>query len=128
VAEAQIARRWPTVLVFNLLEHVFDPITVLHHSLSLVEPGGTCLVVGPVIWPLHDYPADYWQPLPDFFIEFARREGAEVVDQMVDGQKQVPDESSNSRVVWGLAKQRGRGFCTRVSTPLVGTHPSPRPA
>lgn len=43
-------------------------------SLHLVKPGGLCVVVGPTVWQLHDYPADYWRPLPDFFIEFGRRE------------------------------------------------------
>jgi hypothetical protein len=72
---AAVGRTWPAVLLFNLLEHVYDPTTALRHAMTLVEPGGACVVCGPVVWELHDYPADYWRPLPDFFTAFARREG-----------------------------------------------------
>ena len=75
---AAVGRTWSTVLLFNLLEHVYDPATALRNALRLVEPGGTCVVCGPAIWELHDFPADYWRPLPDFYLEFARREGCTV--------------------------------------------------
>ncbi|MDP1819639.1 MAG: hypothetical protein Q8K58_07050 [Acidimicrobiales bacterium] len=73
-----IGRTWSTVLLFNLLEHVYDPTAALRNALRLVEPGGTCVVCGPAIWELHDFPADYWRPLPDFYLEFARREGCTI--------------------------------------------------
>jgi len=66
---------WDTVLLFNLLEHVYDPISALRHALRLVRAPGCCVVAGPAVWELHDFPADYWRPLPDFYREFARREG-----------------------------------------------------
>jgi len=80
-AVAAINRQWPTVLLFNLLEHVYEPALALRHAVSLVEPGGAAVVVGPSVWQLHDYPRDYWRPLPDFFTEFGRRHGLEVVDE-----------------------------------------------
>lgn len=78
-AVAAIDRRWPAVLLFNLLEHVYEPAVALGHAVSLVEPGGVVVVVGPSVWQLHDYPADFWRPLPDFFLEFARRHDLELV-------------------------------------------------
>lgn len=120
---AGVGRTWPTVLLFNLLEHVYDPAHALRNALRLVEPGGNCVVCGPVIWELHDFPADYWRPMPDFFLEFARREGHSVeslawvlnehpylpwrppririlpiADLMVDGQKQVPSRLTSNAV------------------------------
>lgn len=74
-----IERRWSTVLLFNLLEHVYEPQRALRNALRLVEPGGTCVVCGPAIWELHDFPGDFWRPLPDFYLEFARREPATIV-------------------------------------------------
>lgn len=68
-----IGRRWPTVLLFNLLEHVYDPATALENSMRLVENGCTCIVVTPTVWQLHNVPGDYWRPLPDFYLEFVRR-------------------------------------------------------
>jgi hypothetical protein len=78
-AVAAVGRRWPSVLLFNLLEHVYDPPTALRNAVTLTEPGGVVAVAGPAVWELHDYPADYWRPMPDFFHEFARREGLQVV-------------------------------------------------
>ncbi len=74
-----LGRRWPCVLLFNLLEHVYDPPLALRNARRLVEPDGVIAVAGPVIWEAHDYPQDYWRPMPGFFFEFARREGLDVV-------------------------------------------------
>lgn len=78
-----LGRQWATVLVFNLLEHVYDPITALDNAMALVAPGGPAVVVGPAVWQLHDYPKDFWRPMPDFFLEFARRNGYEVVPDVL---------------------------------------------
>lgn len=57
----------------------------------MVEPGGRVAVITPTIWQLHDYPADYWRPMPDFYIEFARRETLRVVEDafcwLVEGRR-----------------------------------------
>lgn len=74
-----ISRRWSAVLLFNLLEHVYNPIDALTNAMKLVAPGGVGVVVGPAVLQLHDYPRDYWRPMPDFFLEFAERNGYEVV-------------------------------------------------
>jgi hypothetical protein len=73
VAVSAIGRSWPTVLLFNLLEHVYDPASALENSMQLLENEGTCVVVTPAIWQLHNVPGDYWRPLPDFYLEFVRR-------------------------------------------------------
>jgi hypothetical protein len=67
-----------TVAVFNVLEHTFDPITVLHNALQCVISEGTLLVVTPVIWPLHNYPGDYVRLMPEWYVEFARRFDLEI--------------------------------------------------
>ncbi len=116
-AVGSVERRWPSVLVFNLLEHVYEPALALRHALSLVAPGGVAVVVGPAVWQLHDYPRDYWRPMPDFFVEFARRHGVEVaedhfcwlleqheriipVDELTatDGRKQFPGRNTATQV------------------------------
>lgn len=80
-AVAGVGRQWPTVLVFNLLEHVYNPIGALENAMGLVAPGGVAVVVGPAVWQLHDYPKDYWRPMPDFFVEFAERNGYKVIPE-----------------------------------------------
>lgn len=90
-AVAAESRRWDTLLVMNLLEHVYDPIRLLENALGLLRPNGALVVVGPVVWELHDFPADYWRPMPDFFIEFARRHSMEIGEmQWILGDRLVP--------------------------------------
>ena len=124
---AAVGRQWPAVLIFNLLEHVYDPISALKNAMTLVAPGGSAVVIGPAIWQLHDYPKDFWRPMPDFFIEFATRNGLEVDRQhlcwIVEGrvlpierfsrgeQKKLPSISKPGVVeVWG----RPRAYWSRA--------------
>lgn len=117
-----VGRRWPSVLVFNLLEHVYDPTKALRNAVRLLEPGGTCAIAGPAVWRLHDFPADYWRPMPDFFIEFARREGLSLIDDQLkwlllgrtlavssttanNGQKSLPaSDPEVAKLIWGTPK------------------------
>lgn len=62
-----------TCLVMNILEHVFSPAQVLDNILALLKPGGTMVVVTPVIWPVHNYPIDCQRLLPDWYIQYGRR-------------------------------------------------------
>ena len=78
-----VDRQWPTVLLFNLLEHVYNPILALEHACRLVAPGGVIVVVGPAVWQLHDYPKDYWRPMPDFFLDFGERNGCRVPPELM---------------------------------------------
>lgn len=67
--------RFATVGIFNVLEHVFDPITVLANALECVAEGGTLLAVTPAVWSLHDYPGDYVRLMPNWYERFAERFG-----------------------------------------------------
>jgi len=73
--------RFATVCVFNVLEHTFDPYTVLQNAMSCADAGGSLLVVTPSIWPIHNYPGDYNRLLPDWYREFAKRTGLELIEQ-----------------------------------------------
>lgn len=68
-----------SALVFNVLEHTFDPIRVLDNVFALLAPGGVCAVLTPTVWPLHSHPIDCWRILPDFYVEYARRSGHTLV-------------------------------------------------
>ena len=118
-AVAAVADRWDSVLVMNLLEHVYDPIRALEGALSLLAPGGSLIAVGPVVWELHDYPADYWRPLPGFFLEFAHRHGCDVtadgmrwivLDRLLDpgplrhGTQMLLPSSHTGHQLWGPLK------------------------
>jgi hypothetical protein len=80
-----VSRRFATLppfasaLVFNVLEHTFDPIRVLDNVFGLLAVGGICVVLTPTVWPLHSFPIDCWRILPDFYQEYARRNGHELL-------------------------------------------------
>src|SRR6267142_1307268 len=69
-----------SILVLNVLEHTFDPIRVLDNVFGLLQPEGTCVIVTPTVWPLHNYPRDCWRINPDFYIEYCRRRGLVLLD------------------------------------------------
>src|ERR1022692_4359086 len=71
-----------TVCVFNVLEHTFDPITVLSNALSCVSSTGSLIVLTPAIWPLHNYPGDYNRLLPDWYREFASRRNLKLDERL----------------------------------------------
>lgn len=62
-----------SVLLANVLEHTFDPIRVLDKACGILRPGGTCIIVTPAVWPLHDFPVDCWRLMPSFYTEYATR-------------------------------------------------------
>jgi SAM-dependent methyltransferase len=67
-------RSFGSVICMNVLEHVFDPVQTLRNLVSVVRPGGTCVLVTPTLWPLHECPLDCWRINPNFYEEFSRRE------------------------------------------------------
>lgn len=85
VSVANFQKTWSlgvfsTVSIFNVLEHTYDPITVLKNALACVEDGGTLLVVTPAIWPIHNYPFDYNRLLPDWYREFSKSNDLRLID------------------------------------------------
>ena len=121
---AAIDRRWGTVLMFNLLEHVYEPALALRHAADLVEPGGVVVVVGPSVWQLHDYPRDYWRPMPDFFLEFALRHRLGVVAEhfcwlMEGNERIIPIDDLTAAT--GQKRFPGRETATEVFGPVRAT-------
>ncbi len=60
-------KRFNSILIFNVLEHVFDPIRLLDNAFSLLLEGGICVIDAPVVWQLHNYPIDCWRIMPNFY-------------------------------------------------------------
>lgn len=71
--------KFRTILVMNVLEHTYDPIRILDNIFSILDTGGKCVIITPTYWPIHNYPIDCWRPLPDFYIEYARRNKYSIV-------------------------------------------------
>lgn len=67
-----------------MLEHTFEPLQVLDNIFSLLVAGGTCVVVAPAVWPLHDYPMDCYRLNPNFYEQYARRRGVHLEEQLFE--------------------------------------------
>ena len=128
---AAAKRTFRTVICFNVLEHCFEPIRVLDNILGLLEPHGTCIIVAPTIWPLHDFPRDCYRMNPNFYEEYAARRQVRLLQKMFDylnvgpvsqfcekGQYAYPPATSSqwkglwSRCVHRVLNTTGRGHVT----------------
>ncbi len=75
VATLLAGRQFDTIIMFNVIEHVFDPLLLLDTATALLRPGGALLISSPIVWELHRFPRDYWRPSPDFYEDYAGRRG-----------------------------------------------------
>ncbi len=121
-----------SVLILNVLEHVFEPIQVLDNALKLLRPGGTIVTITPSMWPLHNYLIDCYRLLPDFFIHYAEGRpcaldmdvfefvGKGLVEKFraTSGELKLPPPTQNllhliySRAIHKLFNTSGRGMWT----------------
>jgi SAM-dependent methyltransferase len=122
--------QFATVCIFNVLEHTFDPLTVLTNALSCVEENGTLLVLTPSIWPIHSYPHDFNRLLPDWYLEFSRRNKLKLVDKQFCWLSQFgiePIERSSEPTLPGFLT-RGQGdskaryWISKISHKFLNTY------
>jgi SAM-dependent methyltransferase len=52
------------VLCTQVIEHIPEPVPVLHEILRVLRPGGTLILSVPAIYPQHGSPGDYWRYMP----------------------------------------------------------------
>lgn len=107
-----------TVAIFNVLEHTFDPITVLSNALSCVGEQGTLLALTPTIWEIHNYPKDYNRLLPDWYHAFAKVNGLELHERQFCwisefGLTRVNDLRIGDLYVFPTYQNRGRAQSAR---------------
>ena len=57
----EIKTKYDLVICTNVLEHIFETNLAIENLKKLVKNGGHLLVSVPLIYPLHDEPADYWR-------------------------------------------------------------------
>lgn len=50
-----------TVLVTQVIEHVADHRTLLAEAFRVLRPGGVLILSGPMYWPLHEEPFDFFR-------------------------------------------------------------------
>jgi SAM-dependent methyltransferase len=56
-----------TVLSFETLEHVADPIRAVQEMYRVLRPGGVLAISSLMFFPIHEHPWDYWRFTPEAF-------------------------------------------------------------
>lgn len=56
-----------TVLAFETLEHVADPIRAVQEMHRVLAPGGVAVMTSCMFFPIHEHPWDYWRFTPEGF-------------------------------------------------------------
>lgn len=73
-----------SVIAISILEHCFEPLRVLDNIVKLTRPGGSIILVVPAIWPLHDFPKDYYRLNPHFYEEYCKRRNLTLRDDLFE--------------------------------------------
>jgi SAM-dependent methyltransferase len=56
-----------TVLCLDTLEHVEYPHKALEEIHRVLKPDGIAMISGTMLFPIHDYPCDFWRFTPEAF-------------------------------------------------------------
>ena len=126
---------YKTIICFNVLEHVYNPIKVLENLVNLLQKDGFLHISTPISWPIHAYPDDFWRPLPNFYKAFANKNNLTILDDRFkylgfgkvynflgnDGRSGFPPPVHNKiKFIWGRFIHRI--FCTYGREYLFPNH------
>lgn len=77
-----------TVLLLETLEHVEFPRKAIDEIHRILKPNGILIMSSVFVFPIHNYPSDYWRFTPEAFKSLLRPFASSFVDYA--GQKNVP--------------------------------------
>lgn len=125
ISDAFAGKRFGSVFVLNVLEHTFDPIQVLDNVFSILQAGGTCIIITPTVWPLHDFPRDCWRINPNFYEEYCKRRSLDLLTEYFEyigfhGVQERTDDSG-SYVLPSPARSSFRRLKSKVVHKLFDT-------
>lgn len=63
----ELERKFNALVCVETLEHCRYPVDVLANMCRAALPGAVFIGTWPFLFPLHDYPSDYWRATPEGF-------------------------------------------------------------
>lgn len=106
-----------TVLLIEVLEHLYDPARAVDRLLAVLKPGGVCIASTPFLYRYHADPHDYfrftWDSLGRLFGGFRKVE--------------IHHHGGRLQVIWELVNAGGRSRALlNLLNPLVARIPARR--
>jgi len=86
-----------TVLILDTLEHVENCHRAMDEVYRILKPEGVLAISSVMLFPIHEYPSDYWRFTPEAFRLFLRRFQTALVSH--EGEPEIP------HTVFGLASK-----------------------
>lgn len=81
------ASSFDTILCTQVIEHVADPSALLQEANRLLRAGGVLLLSGPMYWPLHEEPFDFFRFTKYGFCSLLEKTGFSVLSINSNGGK-----------------------------------------
>jgi SAM-dependent methyltransferase len=75
------AERFDSVLLNQVLEHVFEPDTFLREICRVLKPGGALLLTVPFVWDEHEQPYDYARYSSFGIRDLLTKSGFQIIEQ-----------------------------------------------
>jgi SAM-dependent methyltransferase len=108
----RFSEKFASILVLNVLEHTFDPIRVLDNVFAILQPGGTCVIITPTVWPIHDFPIDCYRINPTFYEEYCKRRSLHLIQEHFEyvGFHNVKENMDSDTSTYVLPKPTANGI------------------
>jgi SAM-dependent methyltransferase len=78
---------YDTIISTQTIEHVEDHQGLVNEAFRLLKPGGFFIVSGPMYWPLHEEPYDFFRITKYGFSLLLHKSGFEIVESKANGGK-----------------------------------------
>jgi SAM-dependent methyltransferase len=114
-----------TVLATQVVEHVADPARMVAEAARVLRPGGVLVLSGPMYWPLHEEPHDYFRFTRHGFRRLVEEAGLRVREVRANGGKWALCGQALLHAVQGTRLQRPAivRLVNRIFARLDDRHP-----